>query len=689
MKLKVVRGVILALSCLVGLLTAGVVMAGQTVTLTLKQLGTETDVIRLQGWDARYTVKIPRAPREAYGDTTVHLEGANSPALIRSRSALTVRLAGTVLQTKMLNPEDNRFVLDIKVPNDLLKAGYNELSITAVQHYTYQCEDPLSSELWTELDALRSTVTTEVKGLRPNESPKLSQLPLMFDARAWVNRPITFIYGGVAPSPTALQASTSVVQGLTLLKQGRVLDLHVASADTAGTSRDGLARLPGVRPEVAQGSDLVLVGERSELAAYLDGETSKLIAGPFVGVLPLNGGAGVALIVSGTTGAELLQAARAVANVEFMHQDAAFERPVVVTDAAPSFEAPLGARRPFSRFKYVTSTRHGVDSTPMGFEFRVPGELVGRKDLPIKFRMHISYGAGLRATSVLNLKVNGKFVTAVALDSAAGAELRDLSMEVPSSVVGPGLNYVHFQPVLTAEKAPCDMMRPEHMVVTVFEDSTIELPGSSEAPALPDLQRFVRSAWPYEGSMRVYPMSPRASTTAAVLSLASGLAQQQKRYVPFEILGRHEASENEVLVGEEALLPPDIARGLSSKGRYSWNTEGSDVRMTQGLERGRLITAIVAKDAGTLFKGTQLMSTAGLWGSVSGAVVVVNIGTETVSVEPVVEAFQLPNQVGWQKVLAQWQMLVSVALVLSVLVVWAWLKLLRRKADKRATADKE
>jgi len=33
----------------------------------------------------------------------------------------------------------------------LIKTGYNELKFTVAQHYTLECEDPGSSELWTTI----------------------------------------------------------------------------------------------------------------------------------------------------------------------------------------------------------------------------------------------------------------------------------------------------------------------------------------------------------------------------------------------------------------------------------------------------------------------------------------------------------------------------------------------------------
>ena len=59
------------------------------------------------------------------------------------------------------NRRQERNVRDLPIPTDWLKVGYNEVTFEAVQHYTYDCEDPSSPELWTDINTQQSRVSLQ------------------------------------------------------------------------------------------------------------------------------------------------------------------------------------------------------------------------------------------------------------------------------------------------------------------------------------------------------------------------------------------------------------------------------------------------------------------------------------------------------------------------------------------------
>ena len=106
-----------------------------------------------------YTLKTVRTER-AYTFTRpkgwkvqpsshVHVSFQHSPALLVERSSLNVMVNNRILKTIPLSKDNiTPTSLNIPIPPALLK-DRNVLSFQVDQHYTYDCEDPFSAELWT------------------------------------------------------------------------------------------------------------------------------------------------------------------------------------------------------------------------------------------------------------------------------------------------------------------------------------------------------------------------------------------------------------------------------------------------------------------------------------------------------------------------------------------------------------
>ncbi|MDQ7990309.1 MAG: cellulose biosynthesis cyclic di-GMP-binding regulatory protein BcsB [Candidatus Dactylopiibacterium sp.] len=668
---------VLALILMLSALAAG----AETITRRLADLGAPEGGIRLQGADARFTIKIPKAPREALGDAVLRLEMANSTALIRSRSALNVRLDGKLVASRLLDPEQPRFSWEIRIPGELLKTGYNDLTLNAVQHYTHQCEDAGSSELWSEIDTTRSTFGVEVRAGVPNAAPRLTQLPLIFDARQWRERPVRFVFGGDNIEPAAVTAAAYAAQGLALMRNRQPYVLSVHAASTAAGKSDS-PQLPGLDGKLAEDADLILVGTRPDLARYLGQATTEMIEGPFLGVLPLLGGRSQAIVISGRNRDELIQAAQGFALPQFKHTDAPFEAVEQVPALPPAFALEMGKLSDFSRLGYQTQSRYGLDVTPFGVEFRVPGQLLGSKSSTMKVSLHFSYGAGMRTDSVLNVKVNGAFVSAISLASQEGAEFRDFRLEVPTSVLTPGMNVLHLEPVLMGHKTACDNFRPEQLVVTVFEDSTLELPRRSASPPLPDLARFARTAWPDDQTLRYQLLDLDPLSVAGTLNFFAGMAAFQQRIVPLQDVGAVASLESVLLIGTQKKMQ---AQGFEQvlKRSYNWQAAGNSVGLMQTVIDKRAITALVGATPEVLARGTEQLNRKGWWGMLAGAASIIDADAATLAVEPAqrLEHIRAESELG--SLFSTWQALVLGALVLSVIVAALLVFLVRRKAQHR------
>ena len=163
------------------------------------------------------------------------------------------------------------------------------------------------------VDDAHSSLSLDFAGLRPNTAPTLAQLPLAFDARAWLPHTIAVDLGGDTVTAEQLRAAALAVEGVAA---------RMRQVDTAVTYRSERTVEPwgrdaqswNVPAEDVAAGDVLLVGTRATLARALPASIERAITGPFLGVYPINGGRSVALVISGKTDLECLRAAQAFAD---------------------------------------------------------------------------------------------------------------------------------------------------------------------------------------------------------------------------------------------------------------------------------------------------------------------------------------------------------------------------------------
>ncbi len=665
---------------------AAVGMGASEATIISKSfadMGAGKDPLRLNTWQAGYMLKLPLSPREILTHASVTLSTANSTALIKSRSALSVRVNGHMLSQYALDPADTIQTRQIDIPVEYLKPGYNEVFFGVVQHYTYDCEDPSSPELWTEINPMQSTVNLSFAGFKPNTNPRLSQLHIAFDKRGWLPHPLSVVTGTEHVSEAQMAAATLVVEGLGLRMGFRPLDIDVYGASTGSALKPEAGKFPGLSSAVVKGRDVLLVGRRSELSRYLDPEIYALTsAGPFVGVFPAQDGDSLILVVSGTTDEELMTAARSVAEPDFKFSDVAMENIKDKWAFKQPVQAKPGTAEPFEQFDFRTTGSRGVKVQPISFEFRAPADYGAKKGDLATVRLHFSYGAGLRKDSSMNIKLNGQFAVAVPLSEPSGSEFQKYEVRVPAQYVHPGYNQVTFEPVFLAHKDRCDMTRDEGMVLTIYEDSTLELPPASVVPKAPDLERFSQGFWPLQDELRLYLTERDTQTAAAALTFAASIAQKNR--APFEVELRYSPFEagHMMAIGPSGGLSDFVTKALPLQ-KYTWSAEGSEAGLLQAVEGRRVITAFLAGDSAVLKKAVRVLDDKGLWNGMSGKAAIVDTVEQTLVTEPATDTVEFGVTSKLTTSVSNWKPLALGTLVLAAAFAIAFIAALRRHAEKR------
>ena len=144
--MKQIHSIFTPLFVLLALLASPNIQAS-THTLPINKLMETPESVWLKGSYGSKALFFPVSPRNQVEKAQLHLELTNSLSLLEKRSQLNISLNGKIITQIPLKATAPEVELDIDLPTDLLRVGYNEIRFSAILHYTLDCEDPSSPEL--------------------------------------------------------------------------------------------------------------------------------------------------------------------------------------------------------------------------------------------------------------------------------------------------------------------------------------------------------------------------------------------------------------------------------------------------------------------------------------------------------------------------------------------------------------
>ena len=589
--LALVAGVTLVLECFQPLATGALAASSPTATATLATFMPSTQPVRLRYTNDEYTVFVPLSGRLKVRGGMLHLQLANSISLIKDRSQVAVRMNGKLLGQIALNPQQPETSIDIRIPGSALKTGYNKLTFTVAQHYTLRCEDPSAPELWTEIDPIASTLSFD-SDWQP-VTARLSEMANLFDPKLWGSQTFTIVTPGATLRDEQLKWGALVAQGATL--HLRYAPLRVFN-ETAARGAGG-ANFPGLKQDSLRGTDSALVGTKEELAPFLSKQIQDGIAGSFIGVYALDADPSrFVLVISGTTPAEVAQAASTSAVLGFPYPDTSsmlvtgVEFPKLGNYAGKGTVAQEGTYK-FSQFGFKTTTAQGAATSSLinedhveniEIEVTMPADLFAHEDTNVDLILHFAYGAALRKDSVLNIMLNNKFERAIALNIDTGVVYNKYQISIPLRSFQPGVNRIRFLPrMMPLITGDCLAIQNENLILTLYDDSTLKMPKASHYVAMPNFRLLGRSGFPYtvnsDGSgALVYVASNDNKTIGAAWTLMAKLAQRhgqalQQTAVTFELAAQE---KDIIVVGPAGKIQPAVLKGapleMGSPGRIPY-----------------------------------------------------------------------------------------------------------------------
>lgn len=543
---SIVASLVLWLSLLLSLLMPSAYAAEKPVRpslekltrLPLASLMTEHKPIRLTTAAGQYELSLPVAKRVKILNARLHLDVTNSISLIGERSQLAVRINDYTVAQLALDPGRQRVQADIELPLESLEPGYNVITFAAAQHYTYECEDPSAPELWTEINPMKSYIelATELRPLELNLSalddvfdPKLpgkNQIKLLTVSEGEVSE-AQLLWGALLAQGVALRyryVQPEIIHQAAALQDPSVVDLVYQN-------------FPALAQEELRGSDNIFVGTKEQIAAYVSPDIVARISGSYLGVFPLDAAPGrFVVVVSGTTDNEVSEAARAFALINFPYPDtsdmviASAEYPVL-RDYARARRVHQDTVYSFSELGLKTTTVNGGYKDLL-LEIDLPPDLYAAEDSMVELDVHLSYGAAMRADSVLNLHLNGQFERVIPFDEVQGVVYPNYKIGIPLRSFKPGYNVISFSSrMVPMVSGKCQPVQTENLLLTIYDDSTLTLPAAAHFVSLPNLRLFAHTGFPYivaaNGSdVAMYVAANDTATVSAAWTLAAKLAQR-------------------------------------------------------------------------------------------------------------------------------------------------------------------
>jgi len=515
----------------VALAAAAVAFAAQadTMKLPFEQL-TSQNKIELRCLSDRREIQVPLPERWNLKRATVHLRYTVSANLVPDSSSLTVKVRGEPIVQARLNPQAPEVKLGVDVPTILLEPGYNPITFEVAQHASKnQCESPCSPDLWTNISLRESYVEME------------------YDLK---------------PLPKELSALSTHVFDPRLMPQGDVhiviADNSASSASLAGVVASGVARRFDYRrvaftvgKSLRPGVDNVVVGKRSfiQLVPGAKGvDLSKPIKGGYLKLLPMIAADGspdpthALLLLSGEDEAATKLAAITFSNISFRFPGSdelnAFDfalpsvsqysgRETIATDTVYTFKT----------LEFPTQSWVGLNPGERSITFRLPPDFHIRPNQNAKLVMNFSYGVGLKNDSSFNISVNGRGVRAVRLENASGSFIENYELNIPTYVFRPGSNTITFAAHLNSGGQVCDLLQPDGLFFTLYENSAISFPPMPHFVEMPKLELFMHSGfpltrWPDGHESYVWLADKDEKTLAAALNII-GLATQRNGFPLF------------------------------------------------------------------------------------------------------------------------------------------------------------
>lgn len=505
----------------------------------------------LMGSSNHIKVKIPIPERWQVKSAVLNLSYVNSSALLQNRSRLVVWLNEHPIAQITLNPQLPQGKASINLPVNLLKTGYNELNFTVAHHYTLECEDPSSPELWTTLEFDKSSFDFDISLKKVPEN--LSAISdFLFDSKIFGKNEVNIVIGD--KKEETLEMASIVASSIALRFEYRPVNFTISDS-------------------IKKGVDNVILGN-GEFVKSLTGDV--LDKGSILKIINYSDDPYHAyIIIKGDNSDELQKAVYAFASLNFPFpktKSMKIDDVKISPQIPPSGKGVLlpGYEYSFKDVGFFTTNFKGVGAKSTSLDFKLPSYVFLKPNSFLSLKINFSYGSGMRKDSTLNIQINGKYVASIHLDNIKGGLIRNYLIDVPLSLFKPGYNVITFTAVLSPLiTGYCEFVQTENLQLTIFEDSKISIPSTPSWTAMPDISLFFIDGFPFSkpldfSNTGVLITENDSDTLSSAINLIA-LSAQKAGYIPFKIKISYDKNKltdkNIIIVGSFSKIPKEYLKG--------------------------------------------------------------------------------------------------------------------------------
>lgn len=491
----------------------------------------------LKGASDTYSFKLPIPKRWTIQEAILNFSYVNSIALIPNRSKMVVLLNEQPITQVTLNPVYPEGSIAVALPVDLLKVGYNDISFKVSQLSTNDCQDPSSPELWTTLKLDKASLDFAIT-MKDIPLTLSSVNDFLFDSKMFTENIVNIVIANL--SENNIEAAVIAASGIALKFNYRPVKFTLSK-----TLKDGY--------------DNIVIGNKNFISNItnhnsIDGQ------GAFLKISPMpNEPKHALIIIQGDSTENIKKATLAFSIIDypFPKIQSMQIHEVNLSQIPPAAKKILLPEHEYSFCEMGVGTIHfNAVNKKASLKINLPSDAFLKPNLDATLSLNMVYGSGMRQDSVLNIHVNGKFMSSIHLNITQGATFEDYRINIPLDLLKSGHNEILFTAVLTPLIADlCTFIQTENLQLTIFDSSRFELPSFPLWVAMPDISLFFNDGFPFSQPLDfsntvIYLAEKNIAVAAAAINLVA-ISTQKSGFHPSNIsvtFNNYSNSEKNIIV---------------------------------------------------------------------------------------------------------------------------------------------